>query len=504
MDQGINDSAESVTTGGPNRNSEPSGGGDQEPEVIGTSEGSQVERGAVFSNGLGLTAGPECASSGAVDGLGFSNIGDLIGQTPGQKDFLSRNQQFVPEGGQETVCETNKVCSENSDDDSSLRGFTHRVSSFVTNSEVLPKIVTSSQNVVPPQIHRTSTAPLSTSSSAQVASATTSTTNTSALPTLNLNLTLPPVRATITQGFGVKMVATSSSQQLIYRSVPPRPLSYTLTDVLEVRGPRGGKLRSKTAPVSTNAPEEYAQRFKSRPTTRPRVIEFDGSAVSSKSQRAMQNTSTGFPTARARIYIGHPKTKSPVDSPDASSVRSPGSRLHLQPLSHTPTTHHFFHVGRGSTPAQLSTSRTLPSAKMSAVDSVSFHGNSQAKRTLTKSAASSSVPPHPAKSAGSTSRPADNLKETSQSIDFSTSIPQDLAVTGDDVDDHIHNPDILLTSSTDCDDLSILPPPKKVLPKRELPWVFRYKVKRGMNTLSRIMASKPTQGVALHSSHAFS
>ena len=41
------------------------------------------------------------------------------------------------------------------------------------------------------------------------------------------------------------------------------------------------------------------------------------------------------------------------------------------------------------------------------------------------------------------------------------------------------------------DDLSYLPRPKKYLPKRDLPWVFRYKVKRNMNELSKIMASKP-------------
>ena len=41
------------------------------------------------------------------------------------------------------------------------------------------------------------------------------------------------------------------------------------------------------------------------------------------------------------------------------------------------------------------------------------------------------------------------------------------------------------------DDISLLPPPKRILPKRELPWVFRYKVKRNMNELAKIMASKP-------------
>ena len=135
----------------------------------------------------------------------------------------------------------------------------------------------------------------------------------SVLHPLNLDLNLPPVLdADKLAGFEGKMVSSSNSQSLmVYRSVPPRPLSYTLTDVLESRA---SKLRSKTAPVSGNTPEEYAQRFKSRPITRPKVIDFDGSVVAEGSHA----TSQGFPTARARIYIGH-KNKEIVDTTDVSS-----------------------------------------------------------------------------------------------------------------------------------------------------------------------------------------
>ncbi|XP_074647669.1 uncharacterized protein LOC141903451 [Tubulanus polymorphus] len=38
-------------------------------------------------------------------------------------------------------------------------------------------------------------------------------------------------------------------------------------------------------------------------------------------------------------------------------------------------------------------------------------------------------------------------------------------------------------------DLSYLPPPKNFLARRDVPWVYRYKVKKNMNQLSRIMAS---------------
>ena len=48
-----------------------------------------------------------------------------------------------------------------------------------------------------------------------------------------------------------------------------------------------------------------------------------------------------------------------------------------------------------------------------------------------------------------------------------------------------------LAHSDDYDDLSELPRPKRILPRRDLPWVFRFKVKKEMNALSKIMASKP-------------
>lgn len=58
-------------------------------------------------------------------------------------------------------------------------------------------------------------------------------------------------------------------------------------------------------------------------------------------------------------------------------------------------------------------------------------------------------------------------------------------------DNNIVYPSVISEQEGEYDDLSLLPPPKKLLPKRELPWVFRYKVKRNMNELAKIMASKP-------------
>ena len=57
--------------------------------------------------------------------------------------------------------------------------------------------------------------------------------------------------------------------------------------------------------------------------------------------------------------------------------------------------------------------------------------------------------------------------------------------------DQLGLPDVL-AHSEDFNDLSELPRPKRILPRRDLPWVFRFKVKKEMNALSKIMASKPT------------
>ncbi|GFN78526.1 hypothetical protein PoB_000503200 [Plakobranchus ocellatus] len=234
----------------------------------------------------------------------------------------------------------------------------------------------------------------------------------------------------------------------------------------------------------------------------------------------------------------------------SSRSQYPPSRLHLTPLHSSPgiliggtgasstTTHssHSYHVNQASPspvplPAAHVTHKTLqgqqhqqqrldktgPAATAGYSGSTSGsakathshnsigtnnpHNKSNSSvRMLSKSASSIGQQGGPigGRSLASTLKPSDHLRESSQSTDL-ISLHQDVY---SDTSDHIHNPELLLTSSADCDDLCALPPPKKVLPKRELPWVFRYKVKRGMNTLSKIMASKPPQSL-IHSSQAF-
>jgi len=78
--------------------------------------------------------------------------------------------------------------------------------------------------------------------------------------------------------------------------------------------------------------------------------------------------------------------------------------------------------------------------------------------------------------------PMGNSRMTPDTIRTSNSMP-----------DGIVYPNII-SENMDYDDLSYLPPPKRILPRREVPWVFRYKVKRNMNELAKIMASKPQPG----------
>lgn len=122
-------------------------------------------------------------------------------------------------------------------------------------------------------------------------------------------------------GQTLRMGRAAGSMTTIYRSVPPRPLSYTFSDVLktslaEPRIPgRAKRCRSKTAPVSTNAPEEYAERFKARPTTRPAVIDFNGASVKMYAARGgcRQLNSLGFPAVKSRTVAPvNPKPKTPT------------------------------------------------------------------------------------------------------------------------------------------------------------------------------------------------
>ena len=47
-------------------------------------------------------------------------------------------------------------------------------------------------------------------------------------------------------------------------------------------------------------------------------------------------------------------------------------------------------------------------------------------------------------------------------------------------------------------DLTQLPRPKMIVSRGDVPWVYRYKVKKSMNELGKVMASKPATNVDLN------
>ncbi|XP_071108005.1 uncharacterized protein [Haliotis cracherodii] len=283
-------------------------------------------------------------------------------------------------------------------------------------------------------------------------------------------IVLPPVRNRLgSKGFGTKMVSRTSAQSLIYRSVPPRPLSYTFTDILETY-PSKGKSRSKTAPVSTNAPEEYAQRFKSRPTTRPKVVEFDGNSFNlSVKKRGVP----GFlPSVKLRVL--------PPGQPRARTVELPD--LQLEPA-------------RSSSTRQKSTSGRLSSRS---------NRSSRTRKSSTRTRDKSSAFEREAEEGIKVS-----IKSPEPGVRFPESgvkFPERFAMPNNSNQEHFCLPDYMETPilypnvasdrAADYNDLTCLPPPKKILPRKDAPWVYRFKVKRNMNALSRIMASKPNQMVA--------
>ncbi|XP_076447353.1 uncharacterized protein LOC143284525 [Babylonia areolata] len=169
--------------------------------------------------------------------------------------------------------------------------------------------------------------------------------------------------------------ASSTAVNPMYQSVPPRPLSYTFSDVLhasletgtQASGGGGGggstgvarKVRSKTAPVSAgaaanqNAAEEYAERFRARPTTRPAVIDFNGRGVKMytgtvgggrRTPLHPNNHPGHFPALRARnvppVCLARPRSpppatasSKPLPQPLTERGTATTSSLHLAPLA---------------------------------------------------------------------------------------------------------------------------------------------------------------------------
>lgn len=104
-----------------------------------------------------------------------------------------------------------------------------------------------------------------------------------------------------------KMIAKGGTHQhMIYRSVPPKPSNYTFSDML---GPSPtGQKQSRTTVVSSNTPAEYVERFKSKPLSKPKVVEFDVGDMSTDSKRRKVNGF--FPPVKLRRSVSTRVTSS--------------------------------------------------------------------------------------------------------------------------------------------------------------------------------------------------
>ncbi|KAL4239393.1 hypothetical protein ACF0H5_000210 [Mactra antiquata] len=252
------------------------------------------------------------------------------------------------------------------------------------------------------------------------------------VPTLSQTCGLNAVKFSIVPPTSLNMVSQnprvgggtggSGSNSLIYRSIPPKPHTFTLSDMLEpTTSQKGGGVQNKKLGLTGSTSSEFAKRFMTRPTTQPKVVEFSVSKMSAQKRR--RGINGFFPPVKLRYSAKQEKTPPVITEP-------PPGITERNPLQLIPTAY----------------SEVRPKS---------------ASRSISRSSRRSQVSQR-------------SVRKTPESV--RTAPPSE----------HIIYPETF-----EFDDLSLIPPPKKILPRRDLPWVFRYKVKRNMNELSKILASKP-------------
>ncbi|KAK6187831.1 hypothetical protein SNE40_005768 [Patella caerulea] len=243
-------------------------------------------------------------------------------------------------------------------------------------------------------------------------------------------------------------------QGMLYRSVPPRPHSYTFPDDVNCLLQSS---RSKTAPSQITPSDEHSQKFNSRQTARPKVIDFDGGNV--KNTEVQHLNKNGFypPVKLKLIRMSDDRNIQPQE---------PGiqlSRLKLAPMSKKSL--------KGGRNKHRSASNS--SSIKTEIERNSLYNLHPLPTLNTPEYDSARI-----KSNNSMSTPNQYEKEKSRLFD---------SIDSKDYSNIMSNNDEFE------EDLSNFPPPAppQILPSRELPWVYRFKVKRGMNAVSKIMASKP-------------
>ena len=115
-----------------------------------------------------------------------------------------------------------------------------------------------------------------------------------------------------TQSTNKGVHVSAKSQQLIYRSIPPKVQNFTLSDMLDSsvsatmksKKPKGSSLTSSS---------EFAKRFMARPVTQPKVIDFSVGKV--KMEKRRRGINGFFPPVKLRVSAKKEYQKS-LSSPE--------------------------------------------------------------------------------------------------------------------------------------------------------------------------------------------
>ena len=77
----------------------------------------------------------------------------------------------------------------------------------------------------------------------------------------------------------------SSSKSLIYRSIPPKPHTFTLSDMIGDTLAQQKSQQSKKLGLTGSSSSDFAKRFMTRPSTQPKVVEFNVGRMGSLRRR---------------------------------------------------------------------------------------------------------------------------------------------------------------------------------------------------------------------------
>lgn len=114
---------------------------------------------------------------------------------------------------------------------------------------------------------------------------------------------------------------SSSSKSLIYRSIPPKPHTFTLSDMIGDTLAQQKGTQNKKLGLTGSSSSEFAKRFMSRPTTQPRVVEFNVGRMSAHKRR--RGINGFFPPVKLR---GSAKASTPNSHPEVG-LNGNGSKL---------------------------------------------------------------------------------------------------------------------------------------------------------------------------------